>query len=61
MLGEDGQPKKHIFVADMLHMNGAGYDIWRDTVRPVLVAAETEFEAGKAAVADEPPTIGDGD
>ena len=61
MLGEDGQPKKHIFVADMLHMNGAGYDIWRDTVRPVLVAAEAEFEAGKAAVADEPPTIGDGD
>ena len=34
MLGEDGEPLGEIFVADMLHMNGKGYDIWRDAVRP---------------------------
>ena len=46
MLGEDGEPRPEIFVADNLHMNGAGYDIWRDVVRPVLVAAEKAFEGG---------------
>ena len=34
MLGDDGEPRPEIFVADNLHMNGAGYDIWRDVVRP---------------------------
>lgn len=44
MLGEDGKPLAEIFVADMLHMNGKGYDIWRDAVRPVLVEAERAYE-----------------
>lgn len=44
MLGEDGKPLAEIFVADMLHMNGLGYDIWRDAVRPVLVEAERAYE-----------------
>ena len=44
MLGEDGTPLPEIFVADNLHMNGAGYDIWRDAVRPVLVDAEVGHE-----------------
>lgn len=44
MLGEDGKPLPEIYVADNLHMNGAGYDIWRDTVRPVLVDAEVGYE-----------------
>ena len=44
MLGEDGKPLAEIFVADMLHMNGKGYDIWRDAVRPVLVLAERAYE-----------------
>ena len=46
MLNEDGKPKEGIFVADGLHMNAAGYDIWRDVVRAVLVAAEAGFENG---------------
>ena len=46
MLNEDGKPKEDIFVADGLHMNAAGYDIWRDVVRAVLVAAEAGFENG---------------
>ena len=44
MLGDDGEPLAEIFVADMLHMNAAGYDIWRDAVRPVLVEAEAMHE-----------------
>ncbi len=44
MLNEADEPRPEIFVADDLHMNGAGYDIWRDAVRPVLVAAEEGFE-----------------
>ena len=44
MLGEDGKPLPEIFVADNLHMNDAGYDIWRDVVRPILVDAEVGHE-----------------
>ena len=44
MLNDAGEPLKNIFIADQLHMNGAGYDIWRDTVRPVLVEAERAHE-----------------
>ena len=44
MLGEDGKPLPEIFVADNLHMNDAGYDIWRDTVRPIVVEAELPHE-----------------
>ena len=42
MLNEDGEPRPNIFVEDGLHMNGAGYDIWRDAVRPVLLTAEAD-------------------
>ncbi len=44
MLNEAGEPRPDIFIPDNLHMNGAGYDIWRDVVRPVVVAAERGFE-----------------
>ena len=42
MLNDAGEPRPNIFVEDGLHMNGAGYDIWRDAVRPVLLAAEAD-------------------
>lgn len=44
MLNEAGTPKPEIFIADGLHMNSAGYDIWREAVRPVLLAAEADLE-----------------
>ena len=44
MLGIKGKPHPSIFVQDMLHMNGAGYDIWRDAVRAVLIDAEVRYE-----------------
>ena len=36
MLGDDGQPRPEIFVADRLHMNAEGYKLWRGIVGPVL-------------------------
>lgn len=41
MLGPDGKPPATLFIRDMLHMTEAGYDVWRDATRKVLVAAET--------------------
>ena len=46
MLGEDGTPRPDIFLDDNLHMNRKGYEIWRDTVRPVLVEREAGYETG---------------
>ena len=45
MLNAAGEPRPDIFAGDKLHMNAAGYDIWRDVVRPVLLAAEGAAEA----------------
>jgi len=36
MLGDDGQPRPEIYVADRLHMNPKGYELWRGIVGPVL-------------------------
>ncbi len=36
MLGEDGKPRKELFVADGLHMTRAGYAIWVDALKPHL-------------------------
>ena len=38
MLGEDGQPKPDIYVADRLHMNEKGYALWKGIVAPYLVS-----------------------
>lgn len=44
MFGADNMPIRDIFLPDMLHMKDAGYDIWRDAVRPVVVSAEAQYE-----------------
>jgi lysophospholipase L1-like esterase len=36
ILGEDGQPRPDLFVADKLHLNAKGYELWAKTVRPYL-------------------------
>ncbi len=36
MLGANGQPRPELFVADSLHMNAQGYEIWKSAVGPVL-------------------------
>jgi lysophospholipase L1-like esterase len=49
MLGKDGRPRKEIFKRDKLHMVRAGYEIWRDALRPVLIRAEGKHEPRKPA------------
>ena len=36
MLGENGQPKPGIFIADGLHMNATGYALWKELISPHL-------------------------
>ncbi len=44
MLRDDGSIRDDLFVADELHMNQAGYDIWRNAVAPVLIGSELRHE-----------------
>lgn len=44
MLGQDGQPRSDLFIGDNLHLNRLGYELWRDTIRPILVEAEMAHE-----------------
>ncbi|MCF3648930.1 SGNH/GDSL hydrolase family protein [Synoicihabitans lomoniglobus] len=37
MLGADGTPSRDIYVDDKLHMNAAGYVMWRAIVAPYLI------------------------
>ena len=37
LLGPNGEPRPELFIADRLHLNGDGYKILTDTVRPFLV------------------------
>jgi lysophospholipase L1-like esterase len=37
MLGDDGLPKKELFLDDGLHMNPTGYALWNEAVRKILV------------------------
>lgn len=32
MLGEDGQPRAQLYLADQLHMNAAGYALWQGVI-----------------------------
>ncbi len=36
MLTENGQPRHELFLGDMLHLNAAGYQLWKDKLTPVL-------------------------
>jgi lysophospholipase L1-like esterase len=40
MLGSDGQPRPEIFVADRLHMNAEGYQLWTEIVGQFLPAPD---------------------
>lgn len=36
MLDKNGNPRKELFLADMLHMNEKGYAIWQKAIEPLL-------------------------
>jgi lysophospholipase L1-like esterase len=39
MLGEDGKPRRELFLDDGLHLNAGGYALWTKTLRPILERA----------------------
>ena len=47
MLDSEGNARKELFLPDNLHMRRAGYVIWRDALRPILVKEELQFESQK--------------
>jgi lysophospholipase L1-like esterase len=57
MLTSGGQPRPELFGADMLHMNAAGYAIWKSVLDPLLAAAPfprdstLQFDFGSASTA----------
>ena len=44
MMDDEGNPRKGIIREDDLHMKREGYEIWRDTLRPILLEAELQYE-----------------
>ena len=51
MLDANGEPRRDIYLPDDLHMNHAGYAIWRSVVRPILLQAELPYEIPREHVA----------
>lgn len=39
MLGEDGKPRRELFLDDGLHLNDTGYALWTEILQPVLEQA----------------------
>lgn len=39
MLGSDGLPRAELFLEDRLHMNAAGYALWRRLIEPIVAGA----------------------
>ncbi|MBP90732.1 MAG: hypothetical protein CMJ64_29145 [Planctomycetaceae bacterium] len=37
MIGEDGLPRKELFIPDRLHLSDEGYELWSTLVRPHIV------------------------
>lgn len=38
MLDRTGRPRPELFVSDQLHLNAAGYALWADALRPIVMA-----------------------
>lgn len=46
LLDGEGNMQEQYFLPDMIHLNRAGYDVWRDAVREVVLPLELPHEAG---------------
>ncbi len=44
MLNNEGNPRKEIFQEDDLHMTQAGYTLWQNALKPILLEAELQYE-----------------
>ena len=43
MIGEDGKPRKELFIDDDLHNSEEGYAIWTSAVKPVLEETQRAY------------------
>jgi lysophospholipase L1-like esterase len=43
-LTQDGRPQTELYLADGLHLNGAGYEVWASVVKPVLDKYDPQSE-----------------
>lgn len=63
MLDTDGRPRADLYTADALHLNPAGYAVWKSAISPHLViklappgaAAQTSVSATPSLVSVQPP------
>jgi lysophospholipase L1-like esterase len=51
MLGADGRPRAELFAADALHLNAAGYALWKEVIASHLHLPETGAAAAAATTA----------
>ena len=40
MLGQDGKPRRDLFIRDGLHLNEKGYKLWTSVIRPLIDASK---------------------
>ena len=45
MLDENGEPRKDIFLADNLHLNEKGYQLWANAIKSILLPREIQYES----------------
>lgn len=45
MLNEQGTPREELIAKDNLHMTREGYLVWKEVIRPILLAAEGKYES----------------
>ncbi len=45
MLNEKGNPQVEIFLEDELHMTRAGYTLWQNALKPILLETELQYES----------------
>lgn len=66
MLDEHGEPRRDLFLADMLHMNHKGYAVWRQVVAPHLThlppmagrdSSSATSARAPAAIEDRPTSV----
>jgi lysophospholipase L1-like esterase len=47
MLTKEGQPRADLYLADGLHPNGQGYELWASILRPILDKYDAPWNSGK--------------
>ena len=49
ILGEDGKPRRELFLDDGLHLNDAGYKLWTELLAPAMAKAANEWHGARTS------------